>query len=100
MWGKYLLEIIGALFIAATSSWITVRLSLRQFYTQQWWERKASAYERVMKGFHEAISYLSEYKEEKDNESLIEVLVFFLNGLLLSDYFELFDKFSHYLHRG
>lgn len=43
-----ILDIIKALLIGAVVSWITVRLALRRFYTEKWWERKAQAYSEII----------------------------------------------------
>jgi hypothetical protein len=34
--------------LASLTALIAVRLSIRQFSTQQWWERKAKGYEEIM----------------------------------------------------
>jgi hypothetical protein len=39
---------------AIVAAWFTVRFSLRQFYSQKWWERKADAYSRIV----EQLAYL------------------------------------------
>lgn len=36
------------LVIAVTSSFVTVRLSLKRFYSEKWWERKAAAYSAIL----------------------------------------------------
>jgi hypothetical protein len=48
-----LLDVAIGIVIAAVSSWITVQLSLRQFRSERWWERKAEAYERIIGAFHD-----------------------------------------------
>jgi len=45
---SFILDIIKALLIGAGVSWITVRLALRRYYTQKWWERKAQAYSEII----------------------------------------------------
>jgi hypothetical protein len=45
-------SVLSAILIAAITSWITVRLALRQFYSQKWWERKADAYTRIMEALY------------------------------------------------
>lgn len=70
--------IITGVVIAAVSSWIAVQLSFRRFRSEQWWERKAAAYERVIEALHhsktfahshlEATSEGKELPEEKDKE--------------------------------
>lgn len=47
-----LISIISAIFIAATSSWITVRLAISRFRDEKWWEKKVSAYEIVIEALH------------------------------------------------
>ncbi|HZY10789.1 MAG TPA: hypothetical protein VFF29_06500 [Bacteroidota bacterium] len=47
-----LFTILKTVFIATVSSWITVKLSLRKFQTERWWERKVEAYERIIEALH------------------------------------------------
>lgn len=42
------LSVLGGILISAFTSIITVRLALRQFYSQKWWERKADAYSAII----------------------------------------------------
>lgn len=70
--------ILTGILIAATSSWITVQLSMRRFRTERWWERRVKAYERVIEAFHnskafsdvhlKAIYTGKEISEEQDKE--------------------------------
>ncbi len=73
--------LIPALIVSIITAYITVKLSIKQFYSQRWWEKKAEAYSRII----EHLSYLQYYfgewlneifgtKEmgEKDNERLSE----------------------------
>jgi len=41
-------NILPGLIIAVATSWVTVRLSLRRFRTERWWERKADAYSDLL----------------------------------------------------
>lgn len=50
-------SILTGILIAAVSSWITVRLSLRRFRTEKWWERKVLAYEKVIEALHNIKSF-------------------------------------------
>ncbi|MCU7807334.1 MAG: hypothetical protein KZQ73_05625 [Candidatus Thiodiazotropha sp. (ex Semelilucina semeliformis)] len=45
-------KIIIGIVIASISSFITVRLSLRRFRSEKWWERKIDAYSKVIEAFH------------------------------------------------
>ena len=56
-----LLTVLTGIAIAAVSSWITVHLSIRQFRSQRWWEKKVEAYERVIEAFHKYKKFSSEY---------------------------------------
>jgi translation initiation factor 2 alpha subunit (eIF-2alpha) len=43
-----LVALIPALIVSVVSAYITTRLSIRNFYSQKWWEKKAEAYSRIM----------------------------------------------------
>jgi len=63
------------LFIQAVLSvgvaWLTVRWSLRRFYTEKWWERKADTYSKVIECLH----YLKRMPSEKlDDEMHVKKL--------------------------
>lgn len=55
------LTLLTGIGIAAASSLITVRLSIKQFRTQRWWEKKVETYQRVIEAFHKSKNYSSEY---------------------------------------
>lgn len=42
---------VGAI-TAVIASYITVRLSLRRFYSERWWEKKAEAYTAILEALH------------------------------------------------
>ena len=37
---------------AVIASYVTVRLSLRRFYSEKWWEKKAEAYAAILEALH------------------------------------------------
>ena len=43
---------------------IAVRLSLRRFHAERWWERKADAYSRIVEALHSATEYWSAKSHE------------------------------------
>lgn len=43
-----IVDIVRSAIIIIATSWITVRLALRRFYTEKWWERKAQAYSEII----------------------------------------------------
>ena len=44
----FLIALIPALIVAVISSFLSVKLSLKNFYSQRWWDRKAEAYSEIM----------------------------------------------------
>jgi len=61
-----LIGLIPALVVSVTTAIITVRLSLSQFHSQRWWEKRAEAYSQIM----EQLSYLIYYHQEWIDEDL------------------------------
>ncbi len=59
-----LIALIPALAVSIIASFVTVRLSLRQFYSRRWWEKRAEAYSEIM----EHLSYLQFYFDEWADE--------------------------------
>lgn len=57
---KLLEMVVAGLVIAPIASFLTVRYSLRSFYSQKWWERKADTYSRIL----EALYQMKDYAEE------------------------------------
>ena len=49
---QLLLVIIPGTIIAIITSFITVSLSLRRFYSEKWWERKAEAYSAIIESLY------------------------------------------------
>lgn len=52
--------LVTALIVSIVTAWLTVRLSMKQFYSQRWWERKAEAYSRIV----EHLSYLDYFFDQ------------------------------------
>ncbi|TET35878.1 MAG: hypothetical protein E3J69_04600 [Anaerolineales bacterium] len=55
--------LIPSLLIAIATSLITVHLSLRKFYTERWWEKKAEAYEAIIESLYNMKTYLETYSD-------------------------------------
>jgi hypothetical protein len=51
-WLTALFSLVSALVVAVVTSLLTVRLALRRFYSEKWWERKAAAYAVIMESMH------------------------------------------------
>ena len=48
-WKNILIGVLISIIPAIVVAILTVRLSLRQFYSQKWWERKADSYSRIVR---------------------------------------------------
>jgi len=59
-----IVDIIKNLIIAVVVSWITVKLSLRRFYTEKWWERKAQAYSEIIDSLAKMRIYFDKWWDE------------------------------------
>ncbi len=59
--------LIPAIIISITA-YVTIKLSVKQFYSGKWWEKKAEAYSRII----ENLSYLQYYFGEWYSEGLNE----------------------------
>lgn len=58
-----LVALIPALAVSILTAYITVKLSMKQFYSQKWWEKKAEAYSYII----ENLSYLQYFFGEQLN---------------------------------
>jgi hypothetical protein len=47
-----LLNLGSSLIVAIVTAALTVRLALRRFYSEKWWERKAAAYTAIIEALH------------------------------------------------
>ena len=55
------LTLLTGIGIAAASSLITVRLSIRQFRSQRLWEKKVETYQKIIEAFHKSKKFESEH---------------------------------------
>lgn len=53
-----LTTLIPSLIVGIVTAQLTVRWSLRKFYAERWWERKAEAYSRIVEALHKHKRYL------------------------------------------
>jgi len=66
-------SVISGLIVAVVTSFITVRLSLRRFYSERWWEREADAYTDIIEALHAKLEFLDAYFSMMyDGENLSE----------------------------
>lgn len=52
--------LVPSLIVAVLTAVITVRLSLRRFRTERWWEHKADVYSRIVGALYNVAEYCSE----------------------------------------
>jgi hypothetical protein len=69
-----LTTLIPSLAVGFFTAIITVRLSLRQFHAERWWERKADAYSQIVEALHNAVEYCHAMAHESmtGNEMSVE----------------------------
>ena len=66
-------NILPGAVIAIATAWVTVQLSLKQFRTERWWERKIEAYSDLLGHLHDAKSFAEENMEaDYRNKELTE----------------------------
>ncbi len=58
---EIVIKIVTAIVIATISSLVTVHLSRSKFRSERWWDKKASAYEKVIEAFHNSKKFHSEH---------------------------------------
>ena len=46
-------SLISGIVVAVVASYVTVRLSLKRFYSERWWERKAQAYSEIVEALYD-----------------------------------------------
>jgi len=51
-WTNIASEVLTALFVAVPTAFFTVRLSLKRFYQEKWWESKRSTYMELFSALH------------------------------------------------
>lgn len=64
-------ELAGNVLVAVVTAFLTVRLSLRSFYTQKWWEKQAEAYSGIMESLSPMKRHTSAFiDQEETGESM------------------------------
>jgi len=59
------INVLTGILIAIVSAWVTVRLSLKRFRSEKWWERKMAAYERVIEALHHSKAFSDTHLEAR-----------------------------------
>lgn len=83
---KAFLSISTGLIIAIVSAYVTVRLSIKRFREERWWERKAESYTSILVALHNMKKYLEESQENqigneaKSNERMNNVYEGWIQG--------------------
>ena len=65
---QLLLSLIPSFVVAVITAHMTVKLSLRRFYTERWWEKKADVYSRIVDALHKH----KKYAQNKLNNEFVE----------------------------
>ena len=61
---RILTALVPGVAISVVTAWVTVKLSLRNFYSQRWWERKAEEYSKVLEALSDVKYVLGEWIRE------------------------------------
>jgi hypothetical protein len=62
---------LPSLLVGICTAVITVRLSLRRFHAERWWERKADAYSRIVEALHTAAHYwVAQLNEDESGQEM------------------------------
>lgn len=77
---KMLISFLSSVGVAVLASYVTVQLSLKNFYSQKWWESKAAAYSRIIESLYDLKRYLehrisiygTEHEDEDDQTGELE----------------------------
>ncbi len=65
-WISYILKaILPMLIVAVVTSFLTVRLALRRFYKEKWWEKKHETYSHLLETIHHLKNYAAEHYEDQ-----------------------------------
>ena len=59
-----MITLVPALIVSIVTAYLTVRLSMRQFCSQRWWEKKAEAYSSIV----EHLAFIQFYHEQHLSE--------------------------------
>ena len=61
-----LVALVPSMIVSIFTAYVTVRLSMRQFYSQRWWEKRAEAYSQII----EHLTFLQFYYGEWISEEM------------------------------
>lgn len=56
-WAGPLLSFGSSVIVAVITATLTVRLALKRFYAEKWWERKSTAYASIIEALHHVRNY-------------------------------------------
>jgi len=62
-----LVDLILALIVSVLTAYITVKLSMKQFYSKKWWEKKAEAYSHIIENLSRLQYYFGEWLDAEFN---------------------------------
>ncbi|TAK03194.1 hypothetical protein EPO44_07515 [bacterium] len=57
--------LLPGIVIAVLSAWITVRLAIRRFHQERWWEKKEAAYSSLLEVLHRFKRYASQHYDRE-----------------------------------
>ena len=63
--------VIPGIIIATLTSILTVRLAIRRFHEEKWWEKKQNVYSSLLETLHHLKNYYAEHYEDQINHDHI-----------------------------
>ena len=63
--------VLPGIVIATITSILTVRLAIRRFHEEKWWEKKQEMYSRLLETLHHLKNYAAEHYEDQINPDYI-----------------------------
>ena len=63
MTNEQFFSLVQSIVIALVTAYVTVRLSLKQFYSQRWWEKKAEAYSAIIHSLYQMKAYVEKFRD-------------------------------------
>jgi hypothetical protein len=71
-WLSILTSVLISLIPATAVAFLTVRLSIRQFYSQRWWDKKSETYASISKDLSSLFFCIQELCSESEGEKVFD----------------------------
>lgn len=62
-----LTKLLPSLLVAVVTALVTVKLALKRFHSERWWEKKADSYSRIVESLHQMKAWCEDQMEYIEN---------------------------------